>query len=117
MKNTLKVCDLEVALGRMGGNKVLLSQMAQFLFDSAPELMNRLETAARDSDTETLLRTAHNLKGLVVNFDAEAVAQILAKIEHRGRAGDCSTAVADVAEAQQRLSDLLQEVTTGMTHV
>lgn len=117
MKNTLKVCDLEVALGRMGGNKVLLSQMAQFLFDSAPELMNRLEAAARDSDTETLLRTAHNLKGLVVNFDAEAVAQILAKIEHRGRAGDCSTAVADVAEAQQRLSDLLQEVTTGMAHV
>jgi len=117
VKNTLKVCDLTVALGRMGGNRTLLSQMAQFLFDSAPQLMERLEAAAREGNTEVLLRTAHSLKGLVVNFDAEAVAETLQRIEHRGRAGDSSTAAADVTEAQQRLSDLLQEITEGLQRV
>ena len=117
MKNTLKICDLSVALGRMGGNRALLGQMAQFLFDSAPELMQRLETSARTGNTEVLMRTAHSLRGLVVNFDAEAVAQALQRIEHCGRAGNASTAIEDVAEAQQRMSDLMQEISSGLSRV
>lgn len=117
MKATLKVCDLSVALGRMGGNKVLLRQMAQFLFDSAPELLKRLEQAAQEGKTDTLLRAAHNLRGLVVNFDAEAVAQTLLRIESNGRAGDTSHVVTDVEEAQQRLSELLHELQAGLSQI
>jgi HPt (histidine-containing phosphotransfer) domain-containing protein len=117
VKATLKICDLSVALGRMGGNKVLLGQMAQFLFDSAPELINRLEQAAREGQTDTVLRAAHNLRGLVVNFDAEAVAQTLLRIESNGRAGDSSHMASDVEEAQQRLNELLHEIQTSLPRV
>lgn len=117
MKATLKICDLTTALGRMGGNKVLLGQMAQFLFDSAPDLMKRLEQAAQEGNTDVVLRTSHNLRGLVVNFDAEAVAQILMRIETNGRAGDSSHLESDVLEARQRLSELVQELQTGLKRI
>ena len=61
--------DFGPALKRLGGDELLLKELAKIFVTDAPPVLDKLEQliAARDGDQAA--RMAHALKGMVVTFD------------------------------------------------
>ena len=112
MAEQLRVCDLSHALARMGANAQLLRQVAGFFQSDAPQILLRLRTAMAQADARGVQLAAHSIKGLVVNFDAEAAALAAIRVEELARSGDLSSGPEAVDELERqltRLSDALDQ--------
>jgi HPt (histidine-containing phosphotransfer) domain-containing protein len=95
------IIDEEVALARMGGDKQLLSQLAEFFLADAPALLRDLEIALVAQHADAVHHAAHSLKGLGSNFDAAGLVSTARQIEVLSAHGDLA--------ACQSLSDQLRE--------
>lgn len=68
---SMAVIDRAAALRRLGGDEILLKELAQIFIDDVPELLRELESALDDCHSEAVERIAHSIKGLAANFGAE----------------------------------------------
>lgn len=75
------VINCEVALARMGGDRRLLGQLAEFFLTDAPAMMKELETALKNDDLQGVSQAAHSLKGLVSNFEAVSATAAARQVE------------------------------------
>lgn len=105
-----KVIDVEAALARMGRDRGLLRDVAQFFIEDAPGLLAQVRSAASARSGPDIGQAAHSLKGLVSNFDAIHAQRLAAEIEQLGFAGR-------VDEAGALLDRLEQEVVRAMEAV
>ncbi|MCA9056117.1 MAG: response regulator, partial [Planctomycetaceae bacterium] len=81
------VLDIAQALARLGGDREILSEMADFFRVDVPQLYQTLQNSLMDDDLEEATRAAHSIKGLAANFDALMLRDTTAKIEEACRAG------------------------------
>lgn len=79
--------DLGFALDRatleqtIGGDLLLLEELAGFFSQDFPPLLAQLREAASRGDQEQLLQAVHALKGMAGNFSAQRAQQLAHKIE------------------------------------
>ena len=50
-----------------------------------PGLLDNLRRAHKDGESDTLMRAAHSLKGMLKNFQADSAAEIAFDLEKKGR--------------------------------
>ena len=83
-------------------------------------MLDTLRDTLKSSDAKTLTRTAHSLKGMLRNFQAENAADTAYTLEQMGRNGTLDDAdqivdsLADQLEqVAQRLQQLVREISGG----
>lgn len=109
------VMNRESALVRLGGDTGLLRQLAEYLLEDAPKLMQDLEAALAAGEAKLVHQTAHTLKGLAANFEATAAVAAAREMEITARGGNlqgCQTLLGSLRAEIARLIDAL----TAMLH-
>jgi HPt (histidine-containing phosphotransfer) domain-containing protein len=66
--------------------------------DHLPARLEEMQSALQATDAGHLARAAHNLKGISLNFSAEAVADIALKLEELGKREDLTHASTLIAQ-------------------
>lgn len=97
------VLNLRATLDRLGGDMALLQDVAQIVVEDAEVLLLEIEEALKNEQPDRAALSAHSLKGLVSNFNAEFCAAAAKAVEQAGRAGD-------LPAVQRSLDSLRREV-------
>jgi CheY-like chemotaxis protein len=116
--NTLLSLDKATLLDAFEQDWDFLTEIVQIFLSDTPPMLDTIKEALQKKDADTLRRTAHSLKGMLRNFQAEAVAQTAFQLEEIGRqrAFDNSDKAYEELEIQldkiyKILSDILKEAT------
>ena len=88
--------NLDEALQQVDGDRDLLAEIAAIFLSDAPAMMADVAAAVAAGDPAAVSRTAHQLKGSILAFGAAAAAAAALSLEQSGRAGDLTTARAEV---------------------
>jgi CheY-like chemotaxis protein/HPt (histidine-containing phosphotransfer) domain-containing protein len=82
-----EVMDQGAALARVGNDPELLQELAELFLQEYPRILHELHGAVAERDPARLKAAAHNLKGSVDNFAAQAAFAAALKLETLGRHG------------------------------
>jgi HPt (histidine-containing phosphotransfer) domain-containing protein len=96
--------DPESLWDRVDGDMDLLRELNEVFAEEGPKMLARIEDAIRHGSAADLEKSAHKLKGSVLQFSAQAAAAIAAELENMGRCGS-------VTGAEPLLHTLRQEIT------
>ena len=102
--------DFDAALHRFDGDRAFMMEMLQEFKAHLPDRLKEIKAALQAADAGSLTRVAHNLKGISLNFSADAVADIALKLEETGKREDLTGASALAAQLDvevRRLEDYL----------
>ncbi|GIW97090.1 MAG: hybrid sensor histidine kinase/response regulator [Pirellulaceae bacterium] len=100
------IVDMEGTMQRLGGDLELFREFVQYFLEDSPQLLRQLRTAGHSADAATIERAAHSLKGMAKNFGATRCAEIAARIEAAGQAGDSTVAVKQVEALEHEVARL-----------
>src|SRR5262245_21475475 len=100
------VFDLDITLGRLGGNRELFAKLVHFYFDDVPQLLQQLGTAAVHGDVGQVERSAHTLKSLAANFEALSAARAALRVEEFAQARNLGSAIECIPELEKQLHKL-----------
>lgn len=109
------IFDYAGSLRRMGNDHSLFLEMIGLLKEDAPQYIAAIHASAASHDFPTLKRSAHTLKGLVMNFGATRAVLAAVFLENLA-----ATAERDAAEennfpaAISELVDALRELQTAL---
>jgi HPt (histidine-containing phosphotransfer) domain-containing protein len=101
------VCNLGVALNRLGGNRELLRDLIGFFGDDAPKLLSQVTAGLQADDARQVQLAAHSLVGLVANFEALPSKTVAAQMETHARGGDLTAAANLLPELEANIQSLL----------
>ncbi|MGD9646425.1 MAG: Hpt domain-containing protein [Pirellulales bacterium] len=101
------ICNLGIALNRLGGNQELLRELIGFFADDAPKLLSQIETGLEQSDARQIQLAAHSLVGLSANFEALPCKALAAQVEEHARQGDLASVAGLASELKAGVHDLL----------
>jgi len=90
--------NFDAALYRFDGDRDFMMAMCKEYKDHLPARLHEMHAALQDNDASRLTRLAHNLKGVSLNFSADAVADIALKLEELGKREDLTDAPALVSQ-------------------
>lgn len=79
--------DRSAALERVGGDPVLLREIAQLFLEEYPETLDRILAGLNRGSAKDVEHSAHSLKGSVSNFGARQVVRAALALEVLGRSG------------------------------
>ena len=77
--------DKELLLKAFDHDWEFLKEVVDVFYSDYPRMLNDLQQAYKDRDAPTLMRTAHSLKGMLRNFQADAGAEVAYEIEKNGK--------------------------------
>ncbi len=98
--------DYDATMKSIGYDHTLFETLVQIFLEDYPALLDDLQQAVASDGHEEIYSAAHRLKGLVSNFHAKKVVEILAEIETSAR---LASGTPDAATVQQ-ISDLCATV-------
>ena len=104
-----KTADFEIALKRLEGNRELLTDMIGFYREDVPKLFKKLATAIHDENSAVAKRSAHSIKGLSANFEAQRIIEIAASIEILTENQDFQSAADKISILKQEIDQLDQQ--------
>lgn len=84
--------DKNAALDRLGGDLDLLIELAGMFLEDCPRLIDGIQEALENNDSDSVQRLAHSLKGAVGNFSAQSAFDAAHELETMGREGNLSGA-------------------------
>jgi CheY-like chemotaxis protein len=102
-----------IALARLRGNRGLLEDLARMFLEDCRPLLEQLHRAWEARDGQTLMRSAHSLKGLAANFEALDATEAARRVEQLGRDGPLEGGYPLIERLDreiQRLSEALRRV-------
>jgi HPt (histidine-containing phosphotransfer) domain-containing protein len=102
----IEVMDLGAALDRVGGDAVLLAEIAKLFLQEYPTQVAAIQAAVAAGNAPELERAAHSLKGSVANFAAPAVVDAARALEELGRERRLDSAAQLTAVLERRLEQL-----------
>ena len=105
------VFDREGLLERLGGDTELLAELLEIFLGECREMMAAVQSAVDAGDANRIERSAHSLKGALLNISAEAAAERALQLEQVGCAGElelASSLLDDLQEEIQRLEPELR---------
>jgi two-component system sensor histidine kinase/response regulator len=95
----------------------LFKELVGIFVNDYPQMLNTLRTSLKALDAKTFSRTAHSLKGMLRNFQAEAAADTAFDLEKRGKQGELDgtdriieNLTGQIDEVAQKLKQLVGEV-------
>ena len=98
----------------------LLKELVEIFINDYPQMLNTLRKSLETTDAKTFSRTAHSLKGMLRNFQAEAAADTAFDLEKRGRQEQLDgvdqiieTLAGQLDRVARKLKDLVKEVSQG----
>jgi CheY-like chemotaxis protein/HPt (histidine-containing phosphotransfer) domain-containing protein len=98
----------------------LFKELVEIFVNDYPQMLNTLRTSLKALDAKTFSRTAHSLKGMLRNFQAEAAADTAFDLEKRGKQGEMDgtdqiieSLAGQLDEVAQKLKQLVKEITGG----
>ncbi len=77
--------DQELLLKAFDGDWDFLKEVVDVFLSDYPGLLDNLRRADGDGDSDTLMRAAHSLKGMLKNFQADSAAETAFELEIKGR--------------------------------
>jgi len=77
-------------LGAFDNDRSLLKEIVDLFISDYPLLIENLKIALKTGDADLLRRTAHDLKGMLKNFQADAAAEKAFTLEEMGRKNEFS---------------------------
>jgi two-component system, sensor histidine kinase and response regulator len=92
------------ALDRMGGDEELLRELCQIFLEESPKLLQKLQQAIADRDSEAMTRVAHSLKGELGYLSAAAATQAAGELEDMGHENNLSRAVEALVVLERELA-------------
>ena len=98
--------DRAAALDRVGGDAVLLAEIAKLFLEEYPTQLAAIRAAVAAGNAPELERAAHSLKGSVANFAAPAVVEAARMLEQIAREARLETAGELAAVLEQQLEQL-----------
>jgi CheY-like chemotaxis protein len=78
--------DQELLLKAFDGDWDFLKEVVDVFLSDYPSLIDDLRRAHKHGDSDTLMRAAHSLKGMLKNFQAEPAAEVAFELEKKGKA-------------------------------
>jgi protein-histidine pros-kinase len=100
------LCNLDVALDAVDGDRDLLCRMIQVFINQSPTLLREIRAAVERRAGVALWRAAHTLRGSACNFGADKTCDAAARLEQIGRMEDWA-AVAEVqADLERTMASL-----------
>ena len=97
------IVDLDALKERVGGDTQLLGEIVELFLNEYPPVMARVKDAVASGDSERLERSAHSLRGFLLNLQAERASSAALELEIKGRRSDC-------VDTDKVLSKLEQEI-------
>lgn len=108
--NQMSVFNRELALDRVGGDEELLQEIVGLYLAEYPDLLEQIQSAVKTGDAPGLFRSAHTLKGSLGALGAESAQQRAFDLEMSGREGDLQGAPGMVADLENLLRQLHEEL-------
>lgn len=102
--------DREAALGRLGGDLELLKELAELYKQEYPRAVARLQAAVASQDPVAVRSVAHELKGVVSNFEAKPAFAAALALENMGRSARLEGAPTLVVALGELLNSLRDEL-------
>jgi CheY-like chemotaxis protein len=99
--------DRLVATAGVTGATIVLGAM----IESAPRLLDALQSALEQRDAPAFRRSAHSLKANAATVGADALAQAFQELEDLGNAGNLDAATERTQSARQAYQNLVEAVT------
>ena len=98
----------------------LFEELVEIFVTDYPQMLNTLRKSLESTDAETLSRTAHSLKGMLRNFQADAVADKAFELEKIGKQGELDNAdqiieslTGQIDDVARKLKQLVKEISEG----
>jgi signal transduction histidine kinase/CheY-like chemotaxis protein/HPt (histidine-containing phosphotransfer) domain-containing protein len=98
--------DKTLLLKAFDGDWRFLEEVVDVFLSDYPRLIDDLNRAGKERDSELLLRAAHSLKGMLRNFQAEAAAEIAFEIENKGKTQDFDGVQPMIKILEDRIKDV-----------
>jgi two-component system, sensor histidine kinase and response regulator len=105
--------NFDAALSRFDGDREFMMEMFKEYKEHLPARLDEIHAALRNQDASRLGRIAHNLKGISLNFSADAVAAIALKLEEMGQHEDLTGAPGLISQLDaevHRVQNYLNEI-------
>jgi PAS domain S-box-containing protein len=108
--------DYEGALSRVGGDRGLLAELTAMFLDEYPRLMAQIQEGLDEGIQHRVHGAAHQLKGLLAQFGAEAAQQKAYAVESLARQGNLAAAgqaLKELEDAMRRLRPEIERAAAG----
>jgi CheY-like chemotaxis protein len=90
-----------------GGDNTKLAEILHNFADRLPDVLRKMEAAARDGDARNLARLAHGLKGSSATLGAGRFAALCADLEDRAHLGPPATLPHDLYQQAHEVGDVM----------
>ena len=108
--------DKEALLKAFDDDWNFLKEVVDVFLSDYPRLLDDLRRAHKERDSDTLMRAAHSLKGMMKNFQAEPAAEVAFELEKKGKEENfdgvpdtIETLAGQVAEVDKILRGILEQ--------
>jgi PAS domain S-box-containing protein len=91
----------------------LFKELVEIFVNDYPQMLTSLRKSLKTTDAKTFSRTAHSLKGMLRNFEAEVAADTAFDLEKKGKQGELDgidSLAGQLDELAQNLKALVKEV-------
>jgi two-component system sensor histidine kinase/response regulator len=100
----LATIDIELLLKAFDGDWSFLKEVVEVFLSDYPRLVDDLLRASEAKDSDLLMRSAHSLKGMLNNFQADSAAEVAFELERKGKLEDFDGVQANIKTLQNRLT-------------
>ena len=107
--------DKKLLLKAFDDDWSFFQEVVEVFLSDYPRLLDDLHKASQERDSDLLMRTAHSLKGMLKNFQADAAAEVAFEIETKGKSKDfdgvrnqIKTLQKHITEVDQMLRDMIK---------
>jgi CheY-like chemotaxis protein len=102
----LATIDNELLLKAFDGDWSFLKEVVEVFLSDYPRLVDDLLRASEARDSDLLMRSAHSLKGMLNNFQADSAAEVAFELERKGKLEDFDGVQANIKTLQNRLTEV-----------
>jgi len=88
----------------------LFQELVEIFLNDSPQMLNILRDSLKSTDAKTFKRTAHSLKGMLRNFQAESAAETAFELEQIGEQGKLDGADQIVDSLAAQLDDVARNL-------
>jgi CheY-like chemotaxis protein len=88
----------------------LFQELVEIFLSDSPQMLNTLRDSLKSTDAKTFKRTAHSLKGMLRNFQAESAAETAFELEQLGEQAKLDDADRIVDSLASQLDDVAEKL-------
>ena len=109
-RNRSVTLNAEGLINSFENDQELFQELGDIFLNDSPQMLNTLRESLKNTDAQTVKRTAHSLKGMLRNFQAEAAAETAFELEQIGEQGKLDDADRIVDSLSAQLDDVARQL-------